>query len=910
MAPISYALATVELSFYQACVDQAYFPSDARFDFVKDYRTLIYTTEQGIKKLSVGLERETMALKLLCGNISTAKRCYMKVLKMSLLQDVMRVVNYLVGTNVRPRDLSQWEQELQQLRRDKKARFEALAESEVVSYEIMSRAVGGVSTVRDAGRWLMTRTTDVSLRVDKIYSHLRDLHTGQVMSVEKWLGELLSRVVIIYGPLGSGKSSLCQYFYEWHRNSTINTTTSNNNNNTSNNINNNNNTWLRGFQLVVLLKAESVQSRSFVPHLMNKIFKRSLFDVGHDEVLSIIHQVKILFLVDTSSSSSSSSSSLSGVTPAFLDALRELVGGSGGCHHVLLTAPLERRHDVQQVLRSMKVKPREAKMQPLDKSQLQDLCLHYIKCRNFAINSTSNPTVNSILIPIVNSVVNSPVGHFLDSELSGRQSYNTQEMFANSTTTTTTTVKLFLRKLSSEEREEELLYPLPLAYLLLLWLEDPGNISKVSTISHLFEKVITFCQAKVAAKIKKHSTLSKYKTMKTAKEKIQSVCEMAMRLVVNNRENKGLHKWQESETGNMFCDVCSDGLFPLLVCRENFNCRKSHGHRFLNPVLVDVLQAWSIAQKVENRTIFKYFHVGRDLARHLPMSLLQKTDYKYINIIHYTCGFLANKQCLHQSAATHVVNLVKKSGIRSQDFLAWKKLLREGLWSPPLVRAVAEVLDTNHTWKIPNRSYEDCQTVSHLVSQGTYHPQEVVMSTRPPEEVISMLSTRSGINVRILPAEGFQGVREAEQQDDILCALQEAGNVVELWGKLEQSGAAVLSSMTRLHTINVCLSSLVALKAFCTSIRTCSALHSLYLCLDLPLTTPVYSVPRLVCPNKVQVCLELTGILDDSWKWAAEVSKQLGCRYTELILTRSQLSPPKLHQLKMELHPIQVHTSR
>ncbi|KAK4293966.1 hypothetical protein Pmani_033374 [Petrolisthes manimaculis] len=900
MAPISSALATVELSYYQACVDQADFPSDANFDFVKDYRTLINTTEQGINKLSVGLERDTMALKLLCDNIYTAKRSYMKVLKMSLLEDIMRLVNYLVGPNVSHQELSQWEQQLQQLRKNKKDRLEALGEKEVVSYEIMSRTVG-VSTVRDVGRWLMTRTTDGTLHIDKIYSHLRDLHTGQVISLEKLL---LSRVVIVYGPLGSGKSSLCQYMYnEWHRSSTINNNNNININNNNNNINNNN-TWLGSFQLVVLLKGENVESCSFVHHLRNKIFKKSLFDVGDGEVISIIHQVKILFLVDTSSSSSSS---LSGVTYSLLKALRELVGNGSGCHHVLFTAPLERRDDVHEYLNYMKGKPKEAKIQPLDNSQLQDLCFHYVKCRNSAINSTSNQTVNSILIPIVNSVVKSPVGHFLDSV---RQSYNSQEVLVNSTTTTTTTtVKLFLSKLSSEEREEELLYPLPLAYLLLLWLEDPSSISNVSTISHLFEKVITFCQAKVAAKLKKHSTLSKYKIMKTAKEKIQSVCKMYRRLV-NDREKKGRHKRQENETGNMFCDVCSDCLFPLLVCRENFN---GNEHRLLNPVLVDVLEAWSIAQKVENTIpgIYKYFHLGRSLTKLLPMSLLKRRYYKYIDTIHYTCGFLANKQCLQQSAAAHLVNLVKESGIGSQDFLTWKKLSCEGMWSPPLVRAVAEVLDTNHTWKIPNRSYEECQTVSDLVSHGTYHPQEVVMTTRPPEEVISTLSTKSGINVRILPAERFQGVREAEQQDDILCALKEAGNVVELWGKLEEKGATVLSSMKRLHTLNVCLSSLVAVEAFCTSIHTFSTLRYLYLCLDLPLTTPVYSVPRLVYPYEIQVFLDLTGIVDDSWKWAAKVSKELlGHRFAGLILTRSQLSPSSLHQLKIELHPTEVHTSR
>lgn len=817
----------------------------------------------------------------LAARIYEIKKLYVNLIDMGSLYDIIQELNYIGGTYVSTHDLREWHQRLINLRQERKERLKVVGRSELCSYSAWSDAF-----LYDVSRWLLTRRA-TTLNVEKVYSLIQKSDTKEIITVDNFFSIQIPQVIILSGPVGSGKTCLRRYlFTEWRSGcSPIR--------------------HLSEFQLFLSLTSENVRSGSFLHHLRIKILPRALAGLKNSEVIDTLQQLKILFFLDATS----------GATGGVAAAVEELTTALGRSTMIITIRP-EKMKEMLEIFRHLKIKPVVADLLPLEGSQLKNLCLDFIKVLYPPENST---VTDKLLLPYNGKSHNqfqegslplvSSSWDFGQVRVGRGPEGCLHHGYSDKLHVIENSVRRFLEKLLSEQREEEVLYPLPLAYMIMLWVDDPRKLNNVLTLSHLYEEVISFCESELRAKMQKLYVVKKQEIWRRSKETMNKLFNMASRIFTNgDRSNLNLRS-ETREDLNMSV-ICSDGLYPFLICfSKTYSHQTKHQHRFLHPSLIDVLHARDIALMLSHKRA-KNFCFKPNLPDILPPSQVQRSGNKYLNVLKCLCGFLSRKQPLRATTATCIVNLMKCSGVDLQDYLTWEGFLREGAWSQELKRAIANVLAGRHTWKVPyRRSYQDIRAVSRLVTRGVYLPREVIITSEAPEEVTDMLLSRPDIDVVILPAPGLQSMSKTQQQDALLKTLCKACSVTELWGRLGQEGAVALSSMKRLHTMHVHLSSLRSFSAFSENIKSLLALRTLHIHLDLPVTTPAGTLPPLQCPASATVCLSLYGITDDSWAWSVDVTRSLGRRCQEVNLTQSHLSSPALQQIKDLLHPTPVHVS-
>ncbi|MPC29093.1 Cadherin-23 [Portunus trituberculatus] len=213
------------------------------------------------------------------------------------------------------------------------------------------------------------------------------------------------------------------------------------------------------------------------------------------------------------------------------------------------------------------------------------------------------------------------------------------------------------------------------------------------------------------------------------------------------------------------------------------------------------------------------------------------------------------------------------------------------------------------SWRLPYAKPREVDAVVELVTHRVYRPHEVIIETKAPTEVICMLNHQSSINVKIL--KGFQ---ESTCRDSLLDALRDAGNVIEFKGGIKETGAAALGRMTRIHTVDVQLNSVAAIKKFSESAKKLMSLRELHLHLKIDETTPVGMIPQItVVPRLAKSYLGVTE------KFIAEVSEKL--RASKQRLRRAQVeynnhliwvekTREELEVVQKELKEAQVKNSR
>lgn len=368
--------------------------------------------------------------------IAVIKTLYFNFIARSTLSDIISKLDILAETDIDSHSLLSWGRNLNDLQQDLGSRLKVLGRSECLSY----RAVYRDSPI-DINRWLWTKETKLE-KIDHTFWSFVDLRSSKEIKLEHLLeGNQRPRVVMVYGPPGSGKTCLCEYLQEkWC--SDISAPK-----------------FIRELQLLIFLKEKSIRCGSFKYYLKNVMFPRLLQLVPESEVLVSLCRFDVCFVMDASA----------GCTVEFTSAVSEVVKHLGH-NTAFITKRLETRRDVDICLATD-----EVFLKPLEGRRLQDLCLSYLKGMR---GVGRDLTKLSRLEPGDIAQNHYNIGHRSNTEKSSSIQKDPNMC-----------VK-FICKLVSEKMEH-ISYPLPLAYLLWLWLQHPSHLAKVTTISQLFRKVIS-----------------------------------------------------------------------------------------------------------------------------------------------------------------------------------------------------------------------------------------------------------------------------------------------------------------------------------------------------------------------------------------------------------------------------------
>lgn len=770
-------------------------------------------------------------------SIVTLKTLYFDLINRSQLSDVIRKLNILGNKDIDSHTLLSWGQDLNCLQQDLGSRLKVLGRSECISYRVVYS-----DPPVDINRWLWTRKTKLE-KIDDTFWSFMDFRSNKEVMLEHLLdGSLKPRVVMVYGPPGSGKTCLCEYLQEkWCSGGSTSR-------------------FISELQLLIFLKEKSIRHESFKFHLKNVMFPRLLQLVPESDVLVSLCRFNVCFVMDSSA----------GCTPKFTSAVWEVVKHLGH-NTAFITRRLGEKKDI-----IARFATDEVYLHPLEGRRRMDLCLSYLK---------------GIWDVGGNLTKHSALGHAVSTQKHCNfRCRNNTERSLSTQEDINMRVDRFIHKLVSEERED-LSYPLPLAYLLWLWLKDPGHLTKVTTISQLFKKIISLCEQVEDGN--NGSTLRLFHMIKMEKkgsrnEPIRQLAEFASDVLLrapSQRTEYALNGFAKEDLTN---------LFPFV---DYFSYRLKW--RFLHPFLVEILSAWDMKCVFKERKILPY------------RSQIEKSGSTYVSLIRFLGGFSSDGKDKDNDLVNHIVKLFKSVAVSSNDdFLAWLPLLHEGSWSLTLRESVRKELKSSKIrWSVPHSDFREVKGVICMVDRRVFLPKEVIIETEPPLEVVNMLASHANIDVRIYP----RPCPVSRPRDALVHALRGVGNIVEFKGKLEEKGALDLAFMTRLRILKLYITSLAALEAFSLSVKKLLVLDDLHLHLSLPFDTPTVRIPSVVVvPRRVTVYLNLYRITDTTYKWAVDVCKGLRCHRdgkTEVYLHKSVLSPDKLQCIKTELHPSAIHIS-
>ncbi|XP_053633601.1 uncharacterized protein [Cherax quadricarinatus] len=180
---------------------------------------------------------------------------------------------------------------VQTLRRDERGKL-------VTTTRQHTAASSSSAGVFDVGEWLM-RKRFVATEVKKVYSNLKVNDTEDIVDVLEILGTSIENpsVVILSGPKGSGKSSICHYLlHQWRFDKFKK------------------NSRLHEFDLVVYCKlSDMLPSMSWNQYLRDHIFCLTLKDFPDTDIYEALGTITALFLLDLGTLTSSYSEVLKDV---------------------------------------------------------------------------------------------------------------------------------------------------------------------------------------------------------------------------------------------------------------------------------------------------------------------------------------------------------------------------------------------------------------------------------------------------------------------------------------------------------------------------------------------------------------------------------------------------------------------
>lgn len=271
-------------------------------------------------------------------------------------------------------------------------------------------------------------------------------------------------------------------------------------------------------------------------------------------------------------------------------------------------------------------------------------------------------------------------------------------------------------------------------------------------------------------------------------------------------------------------------------------------------------------------------------------------------------GIWSLTQNLQQSIANKLASWYAPSAAGSP--LQWLQFISETGQCRKICMAVAAQLKWKSVWNAGNYSLEENVAASELLRIEAYHPRKVIIEEECSGvvELLNSLALCPTVQVVLRLERHFFTWDDPDVSDSLVELLQPAGNLVDLWGHLDSTGALALRHMKKLVDLNVRISSVEALITFAATLPWIPTLQSLSLRLNISFDIRTNIVPSF-SDFKGDFWLRLDNITDEKRNWAVEVINNLQRKPLEVHLSHSVLSPDVLQDMKLSVGTGNIYVS-
>lgn len=602
------------------------------------------------------------------------------------------------------------------------------------------------------------------------------------------------------------------------------------------------------FDLVIYGKASNIlSSGSWAQYLREHIFCLTLVDFPEAKVGEALEAMSVLSILD-----------MDICTTSFTTILEDVFGNAGNNKQVVVITRSDGESDIVAAAKRHNTKFLRVRMCPMTSSAIQEFSKSLIS------------------------------------------------RFEQDKSVISSTANKFSRLVSSMATTEEVLYPLPIAYLLYVWRTNPSHALQATTLSRLISQVIIVAESTLMEALVATGQYERGVARAKAEKCTHQLCQAAWRLLSGQEWPHDGHIILESENISLTDPVVTSSYCILIVVKKSADGK--HGANFLHPSIAEILCGFFLTQ---HRLLQKGPTMLRRREKFEKYCVPEIRRYREV-LPHMAGALVYNTHKLED--AKEIASLFFSSLADKQEMVAWRGLLRECDFLSTMCKAVSSVLSSYDTWTVANHSQETNCALADLLKKEAYCPHTVIISHEGKLRcksgcVVRALATCSSTLVHIRQEAQFYVWGEPATCDALILPLQPPGTLQECWGHVGVEGALALRHCHQLKELNVRVSSCEALTALAYSIEHIGrGLSYLYLRLDLPTHTPVRDIEQLNFKRK-SFWLRMRGVEDTSLDWAKQVIRKLNDSYTEVVLEKSNLSPSALHELKEFLPNTPVHMS-
>ncbi|KAK3865196.1 hypothetical protein Pcinc_029183 [Petrolisthes cinctipes] len=586
---------------------------------------------------------------------------------------------------------------------------------------------------------------------------------------------------------------------------------------------NEHNSRLHEFDIVIYCTVENVlSSGSWSQYLTEHIFCLTLNDYSKSDINKVLGSMTVLFLLDVGV-----------LTPEKRKVVRDVFSNLGD-NRVVVTTRTDSESEMFNIAKEHSTKTLITKLCPMTYDAIEEYAAH-----------------------IMSNVEEEPLAK--------------------------TKALKFKKLVCSIKATEAVLYPLPIAYLLYVWREDPALALQSSSLSRLFAQVLFLSETNMMDPM----MIESGGDTSTARGKVehvsQQLCEAAWRVVTGTTWMYNDHILLEAGHNLLDSPLITTSFRSLIVIKEGMDGKQRGvlAHHSVAEILCGFYLGYLKASRSKGSSF---------LRRREKLDRYCVPDIKrFRHVLPHAAGALAyNKHNLEDTK--EIASLYQNTLYDDRDMVSWRELLKECDYLPSMCTAVSGVLSRFASWTVAHHNQQTNCAVADLLRNGAYQPQLVVISQAMKGDmggcssycVIHALSTCSSTLVHLRQETQFYSWGDKSTCDSLIVPLQPPGTLQECWGHLGVEGALALRHSHHLEELNVRISSCEALEALTQSIEQLRpGLKYLFLRLDITSSTPA----ACFCPLKFKgrkLWLKLRGVDDKSSNWAKQVAKRLSPWYTEV----------------------------
>lgn len=405
----------------------------------------------------------------------------------------------------------------------------------------------------------------------------------------------------------------------------------------------------------------------------------------------------------------------------------------------------------------------------------------------------------------------------------------------------------------ARQHEKDYQLPLTIAFIIILWRNDPEVVNQISTSTRLYFEIFKLFQKKLKER------LSKLKKMKGLNEKLNELLlflgDIAWRMlkkgdyILTNELYKDIKTECENKKVNYM-----ELLSAFLMCETNCNSDIDNlDFMFLHKTQMEYLAATYLCCQIQTKkkTIQEISSQAEDCQE----------------VLVYLTGYMAMQGQLDKDMICTIVNGLKD---KKDNFSFWWEVYSESLNNEQIGKQIVHRQLPEQKW---NLSDEHVVCGLRFMSTGfTKNLSDLVIDiNQDPHDIPHLLEAMKDIkklNNRWINTEiNFQRQNNVKSgtSDQFLLAVNSWGKLTHFVGSLGKKGCQVLASFIYLVSIRARLSEPEAVEALSKSLKKLKKLRQLRVTLTLP---PGCQLPASVdlhlCDNLEIWLPEMT---DDNKEW-------------------------------------------